>query len=469
MKKENPLLFPLSFFILVLLFNCVSAGTQHGINGMVNNASDGTNANGADVFFYLINNSNQNYCNLSDKVGVDGNSKKPNWYAVDVGNCPIQWKENDTVYIFIFKDENHTANTSVKLSMAGNDQAPTVNLSSPFNCGDNICSDNETCLNCPQDCAPVCNNNSICEPCPGFCQPVANNSVGACENLMNCADCFCNPLNGICEPENGENCSNCPFDCHCPDGKCQPEYGETISNCPQDCICGNGVCDAVSGLCFNFIETSANCLIDCPGCVCGDSICQAECNENVLTCCQDCCICNFNGICELGESYANCPDCPVYCGNLICEPDKNETPESCPTDCANCGNGICEPEKGENWQNCPNDCYAAKCGDKKCELAENKENCCKDCLCDRKGIALGPLFLGKVELCIKNKCTPSCCLFGFCWGIYINNNKTISICWYYVAAFIIIVIAIIAIILTKAKKKKKDKIKEKNESIGKKR
>ncbi|MCX8194130.1 MAG: hypothetical protein N3G19_02085 [Candidatus Pacearchaeota archaeon] len=428
----------------------VSAGTQHGVNGMVNNASDGTDANGAAVTFNITRN-NVSYCILNDVVGVTGNSKQANWYAQDIGNCQQQWKENDTVYIYIFKDANHTANTSVKLSKSGNDQAPTVNLSSPQFCGDMNCTGNETCLNCPQDCVPICNNNTICEPIPDL----TNDSTRRrCENVTNCIDCRCNPPNGICEAEYGENCTICPFDCHCPDGLCQLAFNETSATCPQDCKCGNGVCENITGLCFNFTETSLNCPSDCVGCICGDDICQAECGENVVSCCQDCCAdCDHDGICDLGETFANCPDCVIYCGNLICEPDKNETQENCPIDCAFCGNNICEPEKGETWQNCP-DCYAAKCGDKICELAETNKNCCKDCPCLKKGFNLGPVFFGRVENCIKNRCIPSCCL-GFCWGIYIET--TFGICWYYLVVLAIIIVLIIIL------KKKKPKLKEKKE------
>lgn len=462
MKKPFLMLLLISILSLVAVSfyaSHVLAGTQHGVNGMVNNASDGTDANGATVTFTVKNSTNHTYCTLSDEVGVNGNSKEANWYAQDIGNCPIQWKENDTVYIYIFKDENHTANTSVVLSKIGNDQAPTVNLSSPQFCGDLNCTGNETCLTCPQDCTPQCNNNSVCEPIPNATNPYM------CENVTNCIDCFCNPSNGICEPQNGENCTSCPLDCHCPDGKCQPEYNETNLTCPQDCKCGNGICDIIIGLCFNFTETSINCPIDCPGCVCGDNICQAECNENVVTCCQDCCVCNFNGNCEQGETYANCPDCAVFCGNLICEPEKNETDENCPTDCATCGNGICEPEKGENWENCPIDCYMAKCGDKTCELAENKENCCKDCGCDKQGFSLGPIFLGKVEVCARNRCVASCCLFGFCWGIYIGN-MSFGICWYYLVILAIILFLYFKFIKKKTKKSK-EKVHEKEEKVKK--
>lgn len=441
-----------SVILICFFLQSALAGTQHGVNGFVNNSTDGVDAKNANVTLdvnYAGNNST--YCTLYDIVGVSGLSKTENWYAQDIGNCPLQWEENDTVYIYIVKDENHTANTSVVLTKKGNDQAPGVTLSAPFWCGDALCNGNETCLTCPLDCVPACNNNSICEPIPSL---VNNSTRLMCENVTNCIDCMCNPPNGICEVNASENCTNCPFDCHCPDGRCDSFYNETNVTCSQDCKCGNGICDVIQGLCFNFTETTMNCPVDCPGCFCGDKICQAECNETTLTCCIDCCAgCDYDNICDLGETYASCPDCAIFCGNLICEADKNETAENCPVDCATCGNSICEPEKGETWENCPIDCYAAKCGDGSCALAENQDNCCKDCGCKREGLVLGPMFLGKVFKCVRNACRPDCCLFGLCWGIYIGQ---VGLCWYY---FVILAIVIVALILI-LKKTKKKKVKE---------
>ena len=66
-----------------------------------------------------------------------------------------------------------------------------------------------------------------------------------------------------------------------------------------------------------------------------------------------------NGICDLGETKANCPqDCQqTTCGDHRCEGSEDQL--SCPEDCGTdptqkCGNLICEP--GENMLNCPQDC-----------------------------------------------------------------------------------------------------------------
>eukprot|EP01097_Dermamoeba_algensis_P001065 TRINITY_DN1402_c0_g1_i1.p1 TRINITY_DN1402_c0_g1~~TRINITY_DN1402_c0_g1_i1.p1 ORF type:complete len:382 (-),score=106.67 TRINITY_DN1402_c0_g1_i1:224-1369(-) len=70
--------------------------------------------------------------------------------------------------------------------------------------------------------------------------------------------------NGICQPDEGENCDNCPEDC----GKCAScefcgnnlcEVNESPCNCPQDC--GPCCCD---GKC-SFPETYENCPLECSG------------------------------------------------------------------------------------------------------------------------------------------------------------------------------------------------------------
>jgi hypothetical protein len=87
-------------------------------------------------------------------------------------------------------------------------------------CGDQVCSGEETSLNCPID---------------------------GCKEL--CGD-------GKCEESEGENADTCPSDCACNlDGKCDSH--ETIGACPLDCTCGNYVCDVGLG------ENVANCMQDC--------------------------------------------------------------------------------------------------------------------------------------------------------------------------------------------------------------
>lgn len=396
------------FIIFIQLASVASAGTQHGVNGQVLNASDGEDANGAFVTFTISSIG----CFLNDTVGVNGNSKVANWYAVDVGNCQQQWQAGNYVSISIVKDTEHTADAHVTLSDQGNDQAPTVNLSSASFCGDGNCTDyasggNETCLNCPLDCAKKCVVNGICEICSlansSYCSidPLNQTLHGACEDYITCPlDCVCNPPDGKCDTKKGENSTNCPWDCSCGNAICEwwIPFNETSESCPLDCTCGNGVCD--------INETCETCSLDCTNCLCGNQICEPDSGENQFTCPIDCAApCNGDGVCDMGETYATCPsDCPEFCGNMICDSDKGESDANCPGDCPPtvCGDGICEAQNGETWQNCPVDCYVGKCGDKQCLLAESAKNCCTDCGC-QKGRKLLIVYLTNFK-CSRNKC-----------------------------------------------------------------
>ncbi len=434
--------------VIILTLPLILAGTQHGVNGFVDDSPKGVSPNGLEVIFDVSDGTNV-YCTLHDTVGTGGNSGLDNWYAIDIGNCDQQWEEDDIVYIFI-GNNTHNVSTYVSLSEFGNDQAPDSILGDPAYCGDGTCDNatlGETCANCPEDCAPECNNNSICEPIPNSTFPYM------CENTSNCIDCqLCN-MNLVCEGD--ENCTNCPTDCHCPDGLCQEEYNETNITCFEDCPCGNGVCDTIIGPCGSYNETAVTCSIDCPGCICGNYICEPDCGENHVNCPVDCNgTCNYNGVCEFGEFYMTCPDCELYCGNMICDIELGETPENCPSDCGTpiCGDGVCDTEAGENWENCPTDCYHlfAKCGDGKCELAETSDNCCVDCSCEPEA----PCTIFKCE---KNRCMPQCCLFGFCCSIFI--------CWYW---YILMIIALIAVIIYAIYRKKKKRKRKKLEKTSKK-
>jgi hypothetical protein len=140
----------------------------------------------------------------------------------------------------------------------------------------------------------------------------------------------------------------------CGDGVCA---ASEVNTCPQDCgttggnaVCGNGVCESTKG------ETSASCPVDCGSTTgsgsntgsgsdtgsgsgtidCNDSNTQLACIECLIantctgvdpTSCEACLggsdlgglgsglgsgsgACNFNFVCDAGESAATCPtDC----------------------------------------------------------------------------------------------------------------------------------------------------------------
>ncbi len=123
--KRGILLFIL---MILMVLPVVSASLQHGILGYVQSAEDGTSSNGAVVTFNVFRGT-ENYCNLNDIIGKNGNSKKSNWYAQDIGNCETNWQPGDIVQINIAKGSRN-ASTSVTLTENGSDQAPDIRLSS---------------------------------------------------------------------------------------------------------------------------------------------------------------------------------------------------------------------------------------------------------------------------------------------------------------------------------------------------
>jgi len=198
--------------------------------------------------------------------------------------------------------------------------------------------------------------------------------------------------NGSCEE--GEDCNTCPDDCissstECGNNVC--EAGETCKNCPEDCngedadeqqdlyccyggsdlpdgeligavSCNDARCGASAGRCDSTAEyccgdgvcqegeTMANCPID--GCTCGDGKCDVGDGENTHNCPEDC-KCNNNGQCDVFETVDKCPlEC--HCGDGICQIDAGENVDNCETDCACNRNGVCED--WEDAENCPDEC-----------------------------------------------------------------------------------------------------------------
>lgn len=276
-------------------------------------------------------------------------------------------------------------------------------------CGDNICSNDETCENCPADCGTcqycgngVCDPGEDCVSCPGDC--------GKCPSI--CGDGSCSE---------GEDCHNCPMDCgscpsYCGDGVCDPN--EDCSSCPGDCgqcspncphdgmFCWPGNCCNKMYLCSGgdsmVMDTPKNSLCynglvilkddplcynkQCNGDYCGDGKCSG--NEDCINCPHDCGVCPIycgDGKCNGDENCNSCPQdcgkCIPQCGDGECNGDENC--RNCPVDC-----GKCSPECGdgecngfENCINCPIDCGSCPpiCGDNICDSNEDCTNCPQDC------------------------------------------------------------------------------------------
>jgi formylglycine-generating enzyme required for sulfatase activity len=140
--------------------------------------------------------------------------------------------------------------------------------------------------------------------------------------------------------------------------------------------CGSGkTCDA-SGQCVPQV-----CQKDCTGRECGpDPVCGESCGEcKQGYACQDGkCVYSAscgNGICDVGETYCNCPDdCQIECGDGCCSSDEDY--QNCPQDCQ-----------------CVPDCSGKQCGDDGCGGS------CGQC--------------GGGQMCIVNKCVVSSCPAGY--------------------------------------------------------
>jgi len=311
--KNRQALFLLSIAFIVILSSSAQAGTSHGVNGYVSDCGSGMDVENATVYFQLADfygNFPAGYDStdiLGDTVGEYGNSNKSGWYAIEVGNFAKQWNVTDIVLINISKGDYY-AETSVRLTNAGNDQAFTACLGNATNyscaCGNGVCEYwVPFCENfefyvkgiltkrCPEDCANCSCGNGVCqwEECG--------------ENMVNCP-IDCNPGycgDGICQSEIGENQETCPQDCgypgngSCGNGDCEPEFGENWQTCPNDCYgayahCGDLICDGA--------ETSDNCCLDC-GCPESGKCHNVKCINN--KCQKTCCLfgycCVWLGLC----------------------------------------------------------------------------------------------------------------------------------------------------------------------------
>jgi hypothetical protein len=111
------------------------------------------------------------------------------------------------------------------------------------------------------------------------------------------------------------------------------------------------------------IQEGCKVKVDCPDRTCFTKDCiDYNCSYSpIIPCCG-------NGICEIGEDYENCTDCPN------CDDENNCTEDLFDYDkqrCVNgeivpcCGNGICEI--GEDYENCTD-----------CPNCDDENNCTED-------------------------------------------------------------------------------------------
>jgi hypothetical protein len=119
-------------YILLLLFICTLplASAAHFIVGTVNNALDGQDSNGKEVV--LWNPSRGITDNVTDLIGVGGNSGAENIYLIDCEMLNTPCRVNDEVRLKVLNEGDGYISYEVNLSVtgAGYDVAPNITLNS---------------------------------------------------------------------------------------------------------------------------------------------------------------------------------------------------------------------------------------------------------------------------------------------------------------------------------------------------
>ena len=294
------------------------------------------------------------------------------------------------------------------------------------NCGDGLCSPNENCLNCSDDCG-LCISGSNC--CKGHAEP-------GCE-IEEVQACVCGKDDFCCDSDWDAmcayqvelfKCGSCDVDKFCGDGECSD--GEGCAACPDDCGCGgpsgnapicsmgdfpegclsepNGPGCYYDNCCCDYGDCCADACTKCPDfwCCCGSSLNHTECKSGLCaTVCgpgiDECsgdedCLCNIDSQCDLCE----------VCDGSACEPDAG-------ADCGDCGvcsaDGKCMPADGEGSLSCQA-CQCSECTTKPTGDGDPVEgNPCK--VCDGKG---GERDAPDRQPCEKDGVENGCCMVGAC-------------------------------------------------------
>jgi len=333
-------------------------------------------------------------------------------------------------------------------------------------CGDKICQSNESSSSCSGDCGSgggsgscggaaglKCPTNYSCVYPSG---PAYPDMMGTC--TMNtggsgiCGDGTCN---------SNESVSTCYKDC-ATSGSCSPTIANGMTSsyscdwkacangcnmdtkgCPTTCMAAGEMCKNMTG--WHYEAATNSCVKDGITCktptVC--STCQSGstnswCNWDQNGCPTGCqtsgTTCNYNKVCDSGESTSNCSsDCTGSCGDRTCS--SSETTATCPVDCSST---VCPSTKGNNYTSgntmcnsvacpsgcnydtsgCPTDCYDPnyKCPTNSLMSSTsswtcNWTACVSGCNYDSKGCATG--------------CKTSS---GYCGDKSCNNGETSSSC-----------------------------------------
>ena len=123
---------PMIYFFIVL-FTVQLVSSAHYIIGVVNDAKDGTLANGRSVVLWDPANGIND--NLTDAIGPTGNSGVNNLYMIDCELLNTSCNKGDTVKIMVLNNgDNYIAlNVSLTTSGGGYDLSPNITLNSPPN------------------------------------------------------------------------------------------------------------------------------------------------------------------------------------------------------------------------------------------------------------------------------------------------------------------------------------------------
>ncbi len=222
-------------------------------------------------------------------------------------------------------------------------------------CGNGVCTADENCASCVQDCA--CASTERCD-------------WGTCNT-------YCG--NGVCDAN--ENCWGCVQDCGC-SGYERCEGGTCVT------YCGNGRCDGT--------ETCGTCGSDC-GCAsnqeCVGGKCVSLCGNNRKDPGEDCdsCIEDFpcpgtychNGQCVQCITNAQCEDRESYSGEFICGPDNKKVFEKGVRHHGVCTHNTCTGEKDEITR-LKEDCGSMFCQDGTCGCSEGYAGCQATGKCERE-------------------------------------------------------------------------------------
>ena len=318
--------------------------------------------------------------------------KKSDMIGAEVieGSCPGE-------IIFYFKKDPFNGMAGTYQNEGGAHFCPPHAAScedenTPTSCDDGYYLDGGECLACPSLVATCADENTPLACIKGY--------------YLDEGECFACPEHSICTTNGfsckdnyyGDNCENAPLvcenggawdttnhKCDCPDGyegeRCQTYNACYNVNCGSHGNCLEGTCTCTDNYYGSHCETapltcqnSGTWNIETHACDCVDGYTGATCSDiscNDASDCQDCEICNANGVCEAtctdsqvcrasfeapsGEKMCCLPEKLV--NNLCCAfPDGNGGCNECAedSDCTEEGKLYCNTETGK-CQKCPSD------------------------------------------------------------------------------------------------------------------